>query len=83
MLVSKKIDTFMESLKNVENVKVEAVFDNFEGEQVFDYWYVVIKGETTNIFKIYSKKRMSRIGVYCCKNFRAQEHMLQEIKNCL
>ena len=79
MLVSKKIDKFINELQNVENVEIRVNYDLDE----FDNYTILLNRQQKNkkryMFKIYNKNHMTSIGEYCYKYFKTQNEMIDEI----
>jgi hypothetical protein len=81
MLVSKKIDNFINELEeSVENVEIRV---NYDLDNEFDNYMIVVnrrqKDKKRYMFKIYNKNHMTSIGEYCYKYFKTQNEMIDEI----
>lgn len=84
MMISKKLDNFVNNLHfSTDKVDVrKEFFVSIDGEKVFDYYYIVVRGvEKRYIFKIYDKNHMSSIGEFNHKYFKTQQNMIDYITN--
>ena len=81
MLISKKLDNFMEELQeNCQNVDIRVDLDL---EYEFNNYTIVVNKRQNDkkryVLKVYDKHHMSSIGEYCYKYFKTQNDIINEI----